>query len=528
MAITNPILTGFNPDPSIIKVGVDYYIATSTFEWFPGVQIHHSTDLVNWELVARPLNRKSQLDMLGVPDSCGVWAPCLSYHNGTFYLVYSNAKSFEGVWKDTPNFLVTTNNIIGDWSEPIFLSSGGFDGSLFHDQDGKKWYTSLLLDHRKNKFFGGIFLQEFDVSKQRLIGRPQLIFEGTHLGRTEGPHLYLKDGYYYLLTAEGGTEYGHAVTMARSKNIRGPYEIHPSNPLISTRENIEHPLQKTGHADIVKTEEGNWLIVFLMARPLSEKGRCTLGRETAIEELDWKQGEWPVLKIGGREPRIEVPIGTLSKKVSQNILRDDFENNKLDLNWQSLRVPIDNSWLRLDGKRLTLLGRESLSSTLKQSLIGRRVQHFNIEATTSINFKPETFQQLAGLTCYYNSYHFHYLYLTADFDGSNKSLNIISCNKYEMSEPLSNPIQVGTADEIFLKANFNHAEIQFSYSIDNKNWKPIGPLLDASILSDDYVRDEKVRYRPAFTGAFIALCCQDLEGLKRPAHFNWFEYKIIL
>ena len=166
MHIKNPILRGFNPDPSIIRVGEAYYIATSTFEWFPGVQIHRSYDLVHWELLTHPLRRISQLDMRGVPDSCGVWAPCLSYHEGTFYLVYSNVKSFDGVWKDTPNYLVTTEDIEGDWSEPIFLSASGFDGSLFHDDDGRKWFTSMLTDHRNGKFFGGIILQEYS---RRLI-----------------------------------------------------------------------------------------------------------------------------------------------------------------------------------------------------------------------------------------------------------------------------------------------------------------------------------------------------------------------
>lgn len=260
--IVNPVLPGFNPDPSVVRVGDDYYVATSTFEWFPGVQIHHSKDLVNWKLVKRVLVRKSQLDMTGVPDSCGVWAPCLSYSEGVFYLVYTNVKSFDGVWKDTPNYLVTATDILGEWSEPLFLSSSGFDGSLFHDDDGRKWYTSMLVDHRKGRFFGGIILQEYDEQAGKLIGTPTSIFEGTPLGRTEGPHLYRKDSYYYLITAEGGTEYGHAVTMARSKQITGPYEVHPNNPLVTSRNNPHLPLQKAGHADLVETQHGQWYIFF--------------------------------------------------------------------------------------------------------------------------------------------------------------------------------------------------------------------------------------------------------------------------
>ena len=200
--IQNPIIRGFNPDPSIVRVGGDYYIATSTFEWFPGVQIHHSKDLIHWELKTRILTRESQLGLVGVPDSCGVWAPCLSFHEGVFYLVYSVVKSFDGVWKDTPNYLITATAIDGEWSEPIFLSSTGFDGSLFHDQDGTKWYVTMLVDHRKGKLFGGITLTQYSSEAQSLVGETYYLTKGTEIGISEGPHLYQKDGFYYLLLAD--------------------------------------------------------------------------------------------------------------------------------------------------------------------------------------------------------------------------------------------------------------------------------------------------------------------------------------
>ena len=182
--IENPILRGFNPDPNIIRVGGDYYIATSTFEWFPGVQIHHSNDLVNWQLISRPLQRSSQLDMVGVPDSCGVWAPCLSYKDGIYFLIYTNVKSFNGQWKDTPNYLVTATDINGPWSEPIFLNSSGFDPSLFHDLDGRSYLVNMLMDHRDNLFFGGIVMQEFDTESKALVGDIHYLHSGTEHGRT--------------------------------------------------------------------------------------------------------------------------------------------------------------------------------------------------------------------------------------------------------------------------------------------------------------------------------------------------------
>jgi xylan 1,4-beta-xylosidase len=524
--ITNPILKGFNPDPSIIRVGNDYYIATSTFEWFPGVQIHHSTDLQNWTLIARPLNRVSQLNMKGVPDSCGVWAPCLSYHNGIFYLVYTNVKSFDGVWKDTPNYLVTTNDIRGEWSEPLFVSATGFDGSLFHDDDGKKWYLSLLVDHRKGKFFGGITIQEWNNETKKLTGETFHIFKGSSLGITEGPHLYKKDGYYYLLTAEGGTEYGHAATIARSKNITGPYELSPHHPFISSREHKNYYLQKCGHASLVQTKDGKWLTVFLTGRPLTVHGHCILGRETAMETVDWPANEWPILGSGSSVPRVEVPTDVVAESKHKNLnAKDDFDTDVLNIHFQSLRIPITNDWASLTVRKgfLTLYGRESLSSLHEQSLLARRIQSLKMEAATCVDFSPKYFQQMAGLVCYYNSAHFHYLHITANDEG-NRCLQIISFDNFKQTEAFDEPIQLPDTGFIYLKAALHGAELQFYYATRENEWIAAGNVLNATILSDDYVRDGSDRYRPAFTGAFIGMCYQDLSGNKLPAHFDWFSY----
>jgi xylan 1,4-beta-xylosidase len=524
--ITNPILKGFNPDPSILRVNDDYYIATSTFEWFPGVQIHHSKDLINWELIAHPLNRISQLDMKGVPDSCGVWAPCLSYDNGTFYLVYSNVKSFAGVWKDTPNYLVTTENIRGEWSEPVFLDSSGFDGSLFHDADGRKWYLSMRVDHRKGKMFGGIVLREFDNVLQKLVGEVFYLTEGSVLGLTEGPHLYQKDGFYYLLLAEGGTEYGHAVSMARSKNITGPYEMSPNNPLISCKDEPEYYLQKSGHGDLVQTQNGDWLVVFLTARPLTPHGKCILGRETSIETVDWEENEWPILKNGTSLPQVEVPMYELPIHEFEKALEnDDFDAEILNINFQSLRVPVSEDWANLRDRKgyLCLYGRESLSSFHEQSLIARRIQSYNMTASTCLDFQPTTFQNMAGLVCYYNTTHFHYLHLSLNDEGE-RCLQITSNNLFDSFEALETPLIVPNEGEIYLKVEMYGADLQFFYGLSDNDWIEIGDVLDASILSDDNVRDGGPRYMPAFTGAFVGVCCQDFTGNKTPAYFDNFCY----
>ena len=528
--IQNPILRGFNPDPSIVRVGDDYYIATSTFEWFPGVQIHHSRDLKNWQLLGQVLDRPSQLDMRGAPDSCGVWAPCLSYCDGLFYLVYSNVGSFDGVWKDTPNYLVTASSIHGPWSEPTFLMSRGFDASLFHDANGKKWLTNMMLDHRAGKFFGGIQLQEYDPLQQKLVGEVKHIFAGSELGFTEGPHIYQRNGWYYLITAEGGTEYGHAVTMARSRDIVGPYELHPQNPIISARNCPDAPLQKTGHADLVCTQHAQWYAVYLAGRPLTSRGRCTLGRETVIEQMEWRDDDWLYPVTNEKTTRMQVPAPGLKEFMVKPIAElDDFNEEKLSPHWQSLRIPITDQWLSLSEREsfVRLIGRESLSSTREQSLIARRVQAFDIEASCKIDFDPTNFQQLAGLVCYYNTGHYLYLYVSYNEFTFNRELHLVSCDNFVAVEPLQAPIVLPAQGEIFLKVKWHRSDVQFYYAEVEKAeaWRKVGPVMDGSILSDDHVREMSDRYRPAFTGAFVGICCQDLSGMKLHADFDWFNYR---
>ena len=389
-------------------------------------------------------------------------------------------------------------------------------------------FLNMLVDHRKAKFFGGIVLQEFDPKNKKLTGPVHYIFEGTELGKTEGPHLYQKDGYYYLLMAEGGTEYGHAMSLARSRNITGPYETHPDNPFISASQAPDHPLQKTGHGDFVETTNGEWYAVFLTGRPLSKLGRCITGRETAIEQFVWSEDGWPRLTQSGSLPRLEVPGPNLPEHTFPKLSeKNDFDSPEINIHFQALRVPITSDWLSLEERPgyLRLYGRESLSSFHRQSLIARRVQHTEVEAATCLEFSPESFQQMAGLVCYYNTSHFYYLHLGGGDENFAKRLQVIACDKNEYSELLAETIDLSAYDQIFLKVVWRGDALQFYYATEIENWLAVGPILDGSILSDDYVLDDKGRYRPAFTGAFVGLCCQDLSGRGKHADFDWFSYK---
>ncbi|MFP4106576.1 MAG: glycoside hydrolase family 43 protein [Phycisphaerae bacterium] len=521
--IRNPILPGFHPDPSICRVGEDFYIANSSFEWFPGVTIHHSRDLRNWRLIARPLDRVSQLDMAGNPDSGGIWAPCLTWADGMFWLIYTDVKSLNGAFKDTPNYLVTAPEITGPWSEPIYLNSSGFDPSLFHDDDGRKWLVNQLWDYRPGRHpFKGIVMQEYSHEMGKLIGEREDIFPGTELKVTEGPHLYKRNGYYYLLTAEGGTGVNHAVTIARSKDIHGPYEVDPENPMLTAKDK-DCRLQKAGHADFTDTPTGEWYMVHLASRPVKE-GRCPLGRETAIQKVHWTDDGWVRLVEGGNAPQDVVAAPDLEEHPFEGPpARDDFDSADLPLRYQSLRVPIDESWASLTERPgfLRLYGREGLSSTFRQSLIARRVQSFHCEASTRVEYEPRHFHQSAGLVAYYNTQNWIYLHVTHDED-LGVCIKLLSNHNSDLQERME-PIHIGARRRISLRCRVEQDEIRFFVGGcgcgDDENWLEVGEACDFSKLSDDYVNGW------GFTGAFVGMACQDLDGTRLHADFDYFEYK---
>jgi xylan 1,4-beta-xylosidase len=305
--------------------------------------------------------------------------------------------------------------------------------------------------------------------------------------------------------------------------------MHPENPILSAKDYPDTPFQKTGHADLVQTINGDWYIVFLTGRPLSTLGRCILGRETGIEEITWNNEDWPELKLGGKLVRQNVPSpASFDESPIRKPSHEPFSEAGLDIHFQSLRIPITEEWCSLKTRPgyLRLYGQESLSSLHRQSLIARRLQSFHVEVQMCIDFQPDTFQQMAGLICYYNTYHWIYLHIMGGWD-STRYLQLTICDKYKTNECLSDPVLLPNDTKICLKATWKRKDIQFSYAIDGHNWKKIGPIIDGSILSDDYVRDETNRYRPAFTGAFIGMCCQDLSGNRKHADFKDWRYEEI-
>jgi xylan 1,4-beta-xylosidase len=537
--ISNPVLPGFHPDPSIVCVGDTFYLANSTFEWYPGVELHCSKDLANWQPLPAPLSKRSLLDMAGNPSSGGIWAPCLSYDNGLFYLIYTNVRSWSfGPWKDTPNFLVTAPSIEGPWSDPVFLNASGFDPSLFHNDDGRKWLVNMEWDYRKKDPpgpFSGILFQEYSPAKKRLVGKPRKIFTGTALKLVEGPHLYKRNGWYYLLVAEGGTQYEHAATLARSRALEGPYEIHPANPLLTSYNWPGYPLQKAGHASWCETAGGRTYLAFLCGRPLPGTRNCVLGRETGIAELEWRD-DWPYIKYApgtGQEKQeeqwgasvpnypplaFEPPFPLASPPGPYSTAKCyRFNGDAVDPDFKTLRVPMEKARYSLVARPgfLRLRGGQSPVSRFEQTLLARRQTDFSFDAETYMEFEPESFQEFAGL-CWRYDEHNQYLLAVSHDEQKGRVLSVQTMIGGAYAKTEDTAIHSG-GKGIWLGLTVRERTGRFRYSLDGKTWVSLRPGLDAAVLSDEY-------FHEGFTGAFIGMFCVDTIRYAAAADFAYFTY----
>ncbi|HOI54594.1 MAG TPA: glycoside hydrolase family 43 protein [Phycisphaerae bacterium] len=518
--IRNPILPGFHPDPCICRKGDDFYIANSSFQWWPGVPIYHSRDLVHWRLLGYGLTRRSQLEMDRIPDSGGIWAPALSYReaDGLFYLVYTNVnRTSRYAPLEMPNYVVTAEDPRGPWSEPVYLNCTGFDPSFFHDDDGRTWMINMHRGHRPGQnSFDGLLVQEYDRQKKRLVGPVTNVFGGSPIGAAEGPHLLKRGGYYYILCAEGGTGYRHALTMARSKSLLGPYEVHPANPIMTAR-GTECVLQKAGHGNLVETPNGEWYGVFLCGRPNKDR-RCILGRETAIERGQWRDDGW--FYFDSPNPRLEVPAPDLaSSPVELAADYDDFDDASLALHWNTLRLPHEDEvsltarkgWLRLTGQA------RPLETNQRQALVARRIESRDFDAATCMEYEPENPWQYAGLTCYYGHTNYYWLRAGRDEQGA-VTVDLVRRQGADLT--LEGRISAVGWPQFHLRVQAREDRYQFSAGPDGRSWQDVGQAQDGSLLSDE----EAGAFGFAFTGAFVGLAAVDLSGTRLRADFDWFSY----
>ncbi|NSB16819.1 glycoside hydrolase family 43 protein [Clostridium beijerinckii] len=517
--VNNPVIKGFNPDPSILRVNEDFYIATSTFEWFPGVSIYHSRDLEHWNVISNALSDEKALDLTGIDSACGIWAPNLTYSNGIFYLIYTIVYTNRSRFKDTHNFMVISTDIKGPWSKPVFLNCSGFDPSLFHDEDGRKWIVNMTVDHRIDKVrFSGIVLQEYDSEKEKLIGPIHKIFNGSEIGTTEGPNIIKYNGYYYLTVAEGGTEFGHCVTIARSKKLTGAYEIDPNNPMLTSKTDVDYPIQRAGHGQLVQDYNGNWYMAHLCSRPVD--GYSILGRETAIQNIKYTDDGW--FKIDGSNGNLPMSnFKTNLRRIEENleIVREDFDREEITLDFLTLRKSFKSSNMSLTERKgyLRIRGGNSLSSKFNQSFIARRQQNFSYECKVCLEFNPESHHHMAGLVCYYNYDNYHYCKISRD-ELLGLSISITTLNNRDVIETQCISLPEDNS-RFYIKACVNRDKLRFSYSIDGEKYFELDYILDMRILSDEHVNGN------GFTGAMIGVSCQDLLGNGIYVDVDWFEYK---
>ncbi|WP_461241067.1 glycoside hydrolase family 43 protein [Paucilactobacillus sp. N302-9] len=536
MKIKNPVLPGFNADPSFIRVGDTYYIANSTFEWFPGVRLHESKDLVHWNLLPSPLSTTTLLDMKVNPSSGGIWAPDLSYANGKFWLIYTDVKITEGSFKDMTNYLTTASDIRGPWSDPIRINGVGFDASLFHDTDNRKYLVQQTWDHREYRHpFNGITLTEFDTKTMQL--KPETartIYDGTDVKLVEGPHLYNINGYYYLFAAQGGTVWTHEEVVSRSKTLDAhSFETEPDGPFITNFDTPDFYLQKQGHGALCNTPSGEWYYASLVGRPLNHPtesshdplGWCTLGRETSIQKVNWDNDGWPRI-VGGHGGQVEVDAPTDAIKTDAPLTHsrhDEFDSDTLDYDWNTLREPFTSQKGSFGDGKLTLIGRQSLASTFDVSMIAQRWQAFNFNAETKVKFDPFNYQQMAGLTNFYNDRHWSFVFVT----WNEKNGHVIEVGQNDNNNYTSflkdDAIKIPEGTEyVWFRTKVRELNYTYEYSFDGNEWHEIPVTLDAAILSDDYVLQH---YGGFFTGAFVGLAAVDYSGYDTPATFDYFDYQ---
>lgn len=409
----NPVLSGVHPDPSVCRVGDDYYLVNSSFAYFPALPLHHSRDLTHWRPIGHAVDRPEQLALDGVKASGGLYAPQLSHHDGRFHLVCT----LVGGHQRSGNFLLTAQDPAGPWSDPVWIPEApGFDPSLFFDHDG----STHLVGTRQIDEDGrtAIWLRALDPATGELSGPEHVLFHGALVGArwAEGPHLYHHDGFYYLLLAEGGTEFEHAVTVARSRTLTGPYENNPRNPVLTHRHlGAGQAVTGTGHADLVVTPAGDWYAVLLASRPYGGGPHANLGRETFLARVEWQDG-WPVVNpgVGKLEEHPEVALPAHPWPEPDPV--DDFDAPELDPRWNMLRTPrtVFHSLTERPGHlRLRPLP-HTLAEAATPAFVGRRQQHLDVTASTELDFAPAAPGEAAGLVVLYDNNHHFTLLVTHD------------------------------------------------------------------------------------------------------------------
>lgn len=513
----SPILQGCYPDPSITRKGNDYYLVNSSFSMFPGVPIFHSNDLVNWKQMGHVLDRPSQLKVETAGVSEGIYAPDIKYnkYNDTFYMITTQIASGIG------NMVVKTKDPKKGWSEVQKLNFDGIDPSIFFDDDGKAYIVHNDAPPKGTEQYSGhrvIKIWEYDLQKDQVIAGSDKIIVNGGVDITqkpiwiEGPHLYKKNGKYYLMCAEGGTGGNHSEVIFMSDSPEGPFIPAGNNPILTQRyfpKDRKDKVDWAGHADLVETPDGKYYGVFLAVRP-NEKSRVNTGRETFILPVDWS-GTYPVFQNGliPMKPRLKMPDG-VKNLTQQNgyfpngnfTFTDNLKNSSLDDRWIAVRAPKENFIsLTKNGVKINPFS-TNIKAKAPVSALFHRQQHASFETTVSLDFKPKSEKDLAGITCYQNE-KFNYVFGITKKD---KDFYIVLERTEKGNSTLISSEKISLLKNIQLQVVANGDDYQFNYSLDGKNFSNLGGHVSGDILSTDVAG--------GFTGSLIGLYATSSNDIK--------------
>ena len=504
----NPVQKGFFPDPSVIRVGEDYYMVNSSFQYFPAIPISHSKDMVHWEVIGHAVTNPDWLDLTDCLDSRGIWAPDIEYVDGMFYIIatyrLNDNENVEGKVLRR-QLVVKSKNPEGPYSRPEWLEVDRIDPSLFVDDDGKKYMVIAP----------GLKIYPLDETGTKLEGQIIDAWAGTGERCTEGPHIMKKDGWYYGIVAEGGTGYGHGINVGRSRKLEGPYEPSPYNPVMRQFD-PEHPIQRSGHGKLVQDTNGDWWCYYLCGRP-NEHKYTTIGRESALDPVQWTEDGWFTIN-NGKGPSLEQEAPKLPEYKLKKWTRDDFDTDVLNLNWEFVRRPAlgDYSLTDRPGHFRIYTQDGTLNEIKAKNTLVRREQELCYTASTSVEFNPERMGEQAGLTCYYSTATYARFALT--YNNGRCLQLVINRNHGEeiMTEVSDIPNQ-----KIYLKVEVKYLTRTFSYSLDGKEWTVAGVLENCIYLCDEGVPDDRKRH----TGTLVGIYANNGGcGTRKPADFDYFEY----
>ena len=547
--IQNPVIPGMAPDPSIIRVGEVYYIATSTFHWNPGVQIFQSKDLANWELTSFVL-RNGEVNLRGTNTPAGIWAPHLSYDSSTkkFWLAFSHMVNMAGREFNADSYAMWAEDINGPWSEPIYITSIGFDPALFHDEDGKHYVSILEWETRQGyQAPGHIVIAEFDLDKGQIKGKWHRVTQGfTSRGCAEAPQIYKHKEYYYLLIAAGGTGYAHGVEIGRSKNIFGPYEPHPSKePIITSSPqhlfslgdpdaghfemyNPHSIMQKAGHGSLVQTHTGEWYIAHLMSRPIEGTLLNPLGRETSLQKMNWTEDGWLEMCDGTNVAKMEVrgmKGVNPGNKVSHDVF-DDFTSEKYNNHFMTPYRNQEVHWVNTVERPgyLRIHGENSLFSQMNPAIMATRATSFHYEFKTKLEFRPDHYSETAGMGLYYDSNNWIYAHLTYSETLGGTVLSLLQAKLGKRIEFVHHKTLVpqNTAE---LKLIYNSGIAGIFYRLnEDSEWQVFEDQIDVSYLSDEGVNGEPGEIG-GFTGLFNFIGSVDSHQHDSFADFDYYMVK---